>query len=310
MNSPDYTGRATDFYVAEPEVADIVNLAVYLQRPLLVEGEPGCGKTRLADSIAAEKGLGEPVRISVKSTSRARDLLYRMDALRRLQDAQNPKNARAQSIYPYLSLGPLGAVIAGGEQRVILIDEIDKADIDFPNDLLDVLDSFTFTVEDLPVEEEEACRAEKGFGRTVEALAAARPIVVITSNREKRLPEAFLRRCLYVHLHFPESPGTLGEIVRKNTRLKEQELSTELLARVVDAFRGVRSTALRADTQKPPSTSELIDWVRILHWKSVDGDSLDATPGFPPHWKMLFKSMQDLEAYSKAAELAAQSPEV
>jgi MoxR-like ATPase len=307
MSNAKYTGRATDFYVAEADVADTVNLAIYLQRPLLVEGEPGCGKTRLADSIAAEKGLGEPIRISVKSTSRARDLLYRVDALRRLQDAQTPQNDRAQSIYPYISLGPLGVAMAGGEQRVVLIDEVDKADIDFPNDLLDVLDSFTFTVEDLPIEEEEACLAEKGFGRTVEAPASARPIVVITSNREKRLPEAFLRRCLYVHLRFPDSTKTLGDIVRKNTRLKEGELDEELLRKVVDAFRGVRETAIRADTHKPPSTSELIDWVRILHWKRVSAYSLEKTPGFPPYWRSLFKTMQDLETYTKAAGLASRT---
>jgi MoxR-like ATPase len=131
--------------------------------------------------------------------------------------------------------------------------------------------------------------------------------VVITSNREKRLPEAFLRRCLYVHLRFPDSAKILGDIVRKNTRLNEGELDAELLQKVVDAFRGVRETAIRADTHKPPSTSELIDWVRILHWKRVAGGSLDEAPGFPPYWKSLFKTMQDLEAYTKAAGLESQS---
>ena len=108
MNEPRYTGKNTDFYLASEAVADIVNLAIDLKRPILVEGEPGCGKTMLAYSIAAEKKLGDPVKISVKSTTRAQDLLYRLNSLRRLQDAQNPKNTQAQYIYPYLALGPLG----------------------------------------------------------------------------------------------------------------------------------------------------------------------------------------------------------
>jgi MoxR-like ATPase len=297
---PEYRGDRTGFYVAAPDVADTVNLAVHLRRPLLVEGEPGCGKTRLADSIADELGLGPPVRISVKSTSRARDLLYRMDALKRLQDAQNVQNQRAQSIHPYLSLGPLGRAIHEGRRRVVLIDEIDKADIDFPNDLLDVLDTFTFQVEDLPEEEEEAALArEGGFGRTVQASPGAEPVVVITSNREKRLPEPFLRRCLYVHLRFPEEAGTLREIVRKNL---DEDVGEALLEAAVQSFRAVRDGALSVDAQKPPTTSELIDWVRILHWKQADPAVLRGAGGFPPHWQTLFKTLADLEAYRKVAE--------
>src|SRR5262249_43092322 len=151
-------------------------------------------KTRLAYSIAAEKKLGEVIKITVKSTSRAQDLLYRLNVLRRLQDAQNPKNVQAQFVYPYLSLGPLGEAIHQGRRKVVLIDEIDKADIDFPNDLLDVLDTFSFQIDDLPPEEEAACRKQKGFGRIVTGNLNAPPIVLITSNREKRLPEPFLRR--------------------------------------------------------------------------------------------------------------------
>src|SRR5688572_23690857 len=127
MSEPLYTGTATDFYVASPEVARIVNLAVKLKRPILVEGEPGCGKTKLADSIHAEKKFaGDLTKISVKSTSRAQDLLYRLNGLKRLQDAQNPRNTRAQFVYPYLSLGPLGEAIHQRKRTVVLIDEIDK----------------------------------------------------------------------------------------------------------------------------------------------------------------------------------------
>lgn len=301
---PEYRGDATDFYVAAPDVADTVNLAIHLQRPLLVEGEPGCGKTRLADSVAAELGLGEPVRISVKSTSRARDLLYRMDALKRLQDAQNVDNQKAQFIHPYLSLGPLGRAIHDGARRVVLIDEVDKADIDFPNDLLDVLDTFSFQVEDLPEEEETACEAARGFGRTVRAPAGAEPVVIITSNREKRLPEPFLRRCLYVHLDFPDQVETLREIVRRNLKVGVDE---GLLDAAVKSFRRVREAAVRADAQKLPTTSELIDWVKILRWKDADPAALHGADGFPPHWQTLFKTLADLEAYRKEAERGAQS---
>src|SRR6185436_9837412 len=134
-----------------------------LGRPILVEGEPGCGKTKLADSIAAEKSLGEPIRISVKSTSRAQDLLYRVNAMRRIQDAQNPQVTQARFTWPYITLEPLGRAIQAGHRCVVLIDEIDKADIDFPNDLLDVLDDFRFQIDELPNSEDAECRAQNGF---------------------------------------------------------------------------------------------------------------------------------------------------
>jgi MoxR-like ATPase len=206
MSKLRYTGTGTDFYVAPPATADIVNLALDLGRPLLVEGEPGCGKTQLAYSIASELGLGEVVKISVKSSARAQDLLYRLNALARLQDAQRANVDKARYLYPYISLGPLGEVIHRRERRVVLIDEVDKADIDFPNDLLDVLDTFSFQVDDLPPEEEKLALAQPGgFGRTVQGDRRQPPVVVITSNREKRLPEPFLRRCLYVRVTFPRT---------------------------------------------------------------------------------------------------------
>ena len=302
MSEPEYTGTATDFYVAPPDVADKVNLAVALNRPVLVEGEPGCGKTMLAYSVAAEKGLGRPVKIAVKSTSRAQDLLYRVNALRRLQDAQSPNSDRAQFIYPYLSLGPLGRAIQEGRRAVVLIDEVDKADIDFPNDLLDVLDDFTFQIEDLPEEEEELCQREKGFGRTVSVgEGGQRPIVFITSNREKRLPEPFLRRCLYVRLRFPDTAEELTEIVLKNTRETPVEINRGLLDAAVNAFRRVRTAAV-GTAQKPPTTSELIDWVKILHWREAEPDQLKGDTLLPPYWELLFKNMADLDAHKTLAE--------
>jgi MoxR-like ATPase len=281
-------------------------VAIDLKRPILVEGEPGCGKTKLADSIAAEKQLGGVAKISVKSTSRAQDLLYRMNAMRRLQDAQNPKNTQAQFVYPYLSLGPLGEVIHKQKRQVVLIDEIDKADIDFPNDLLDVLDTFSFSIDDLPIEEEAACREKHGFGRFVTGSRDRPPIIVITSNREKRLPEPFLRRCLYVRVKFPEKAEDLRDIVRKNTRLTPRELSDAVLAAAVESFIDVRRLAV-GSTQKPPTTSELIDWVQVLHWNGIDVEALRRDPYRPPHWTTLFKTMGDLDTYESLAKQAADS---
>ncbi|MFA5922405.1 MAG: MoxR family ATPase [Methylococcaceae bacterium] len=301
MNEPRYTGKDTDFYLASEAVADIVNLAIDLKRPILVEGEPGCGKTMLAYSIAAEKKLGDPVKISVKSTTRAQDLLYRLNSLRRLQDAQNRQNTQAQYIYPYLALGPLGRAIHEKKRCVVLIDEVDKADIDFPNDLLDVLEKFSFQIDDLPEEEEQECKRERGFGRIVSGDLNMPPIVLITSNREKRLPDAFLRRCLYVRVKFPEFSEELRDIVRKNTKLTPGELSDKVLVAGIDAFLRVRRLAT-GNTQKLPSTSELIDWVQILHWKGATVNSLTNDPNRPPHWDILFKTMGDLDIYDSLSK--------
>jgi len=296
VTEPLYSGDKTDFYLASQDVADSVNLAIYLNRPILVEGEPGCGKTMLAYSIAAEKKLGEVRKISIKSTSRAQDLLYRVNSLRRLQDAQSQKNPNAQFMYPYLSLGPLGKALHEPKRSVVLIDEIDKADIDFPNDLLDVLDKFSFEIYDLPPEEEEQCEAVHGFGKTIQSDPATQPIVVITSNREKRLPEPFLRRCIYVRLLFPKTTEELRDIVRKNTKLTPGEMNDEILKAAIDAFLKVRTRAT-GSAQKPPSTSELIDWVRILKWKGKTVEELTQNPELPPYWQLLFKNMSDIDAH-------------
>jgi MoxR-like ATPase len=294
MSEPSYTGTGTSFYYAPKAVADTVNLAVALGRPLLVEGEPGCGKTKLAYSVAAEKCLPEPIKISIKSTTRARDLLYGINSLRRLQEAQDPQNKDAKYVYPYLSLGVLGQAIHAEKRAVLLIDEVDKADIDFPNDLLDVLESFSFQIEELPPAEEASCQETHGFGRTVKGGGAVRPIVIVTSNREKRLPEAFLRRCLFVRLRFPETHEELCDIVTKNIDI--ERLNRTLLDAAVSSFQTVRTTALGA-THKPPTTSELIDWVRILYWREVKPESRSDTR-LPPYWETLFKSGADLDSYA------------
>lgn len=304
MSEPEYTGKNTDFYRASEQVADTINLAVALNRPILVEGEPGCGKTMLAYAIAAEKGL-EITKISVRSTSRAQDLLYRVNALRRLQEAQSRPSTQVRYIYPYLQLGTLGQAIFQKRRCVVLIDEVDKADIDFPNDLLDVLDTFSFQIDELPSEEEAQCLQEKGFGRVIESAEGVQPIVVITSNREKRLPEPFLRRCLYVRLKFPETAEELIEIVKLNSKqnmgvVSIEDLNERLVQAAVNAFQTVRQLA-EGNTQKLPSTSELIDWVKILHWKGESVESLEQDPYRPPYWSVLFKTLTDLDNYNALA---------
>jgi MoxR-like ATPase len=292
-----FDGTRCASYVASRETAEIVNLAIYLGRPLLVEGEAGCGKTRLAAAMAEELGLTDAfVQMTVKSSSQARDLLYRFDALRRLQDAQDPHNQDARAVHPYIDLEPLGHAIQQGKPCVLLIDEIDKADIDFPNDLLDVLDRFEFDIEDLPRGESDACLAMHGFGRHVGAAAGGvRPVVMITSNREKQLPEPFLRRCLYIRLDFPQDEALLAEIVRKNLGSELTTLDDALIADAVTRFCAIRQRGLTQKVQKLPATSELVDWVRALHWQGRAPATPDALSALDQ--AVLFKIRQDIERY-------------
>jgi MoxR-like ATPase len=297
-----YKGNATDFYVASTEAAEVVNLAIRLGRPLLVEGEPGCGKTMLAYSVAAELGL-DLVKIAVKSTSRAQDLLYRVNALRRLQDAQDRNNLQAKYVYPYISLEPLGKAILSPQRVVVLIDEIDKADIDFPNDLLEVLDRFQFEIDDLPEEEAPLSLKERKFGRLIKG-QGEHPIVIVTSNREKRLPEPFLRRCLFVRLKFPQDLASLRDIVQKNVHKSGEEVDEHLRAwldQAITAFQQVREKAIDNRMQKPPTTGELIDWVRILRWQPSQPPDFNGRPAFPPKWELLFKTLDDLNDYDRLA---------
>jgi MoxR-like ATPase len=304
MTTPGFTGHGSSFYRAPEAVADTVNLAIQLRRPILVEGEPGCGKTKLAFAIADELQLGRVTRITVKSSTQARDLLYRVDALRRLQDVQDPSRKDAQHTFPYIKLGPLGDAIHKPERRVVLIDEIDKADIDFPNDLLDVLDEMSFTIDELPQEENELSQRQQGFGRVVTRSTGDAPIIVITSNREKQLPDPFLRRCLYVHLRFPQSAAELQLIAELNLREDKVQFNKHLVAVATEAFLSIRDRAVRGDARKPPTTSELIDWVKILHWREVSPNELLASPLLPPYWALLFKSQHDLESFPAAVGAA------
>lgn len=296
---------ASGFYVTTPEVAEVVNLAIHLSRPLLVEGEAGCGKTSLAKAIAEGLGLKEVVSATVKSTSQAKDLLYRFDALRRLQDAQDPQNSQARHVYPYIHLQPLGRAIARGEPCLVLIDEIDKADLDFPNDLLDVLDRFAFEIEDLPDEESQLCQADpqKGFGRQVTSKpGGVAPIVLITSNREKPLPEPFLRRCLYIQLTFPSDPALLEKIVQRNLKRTGEQIQESLIHHAVREFITLRQRSEACGLQKPPSTSELVDWVRALHWQRRDETNVSASALRPADQAILVKLQRDLDALLRSMD--------
>ncbi len=294
-----FSGNQCTSYLASPQTAEIVNLAIRLGRPLLVEGEAGCGKTRLASAVAEELGLADRLIVmTVKSTSQAKDLLYRFDALRRLQDAQNPQNTDARRVYPYIELEPLGHAIQQGQPCVVLIDEIDKADIDFPNDLLDVLDRFEFDIEDLPRQESEQCAQARGFGRHVQALeGGVKPIVIITSNREKQLPEPFLRRCLYTELDFPSDAEVLAEIVRRNLDARLEQISDALIVGAVERFCQVRARGREVNVQKLPATSELVDWVRVLHWQQRTAESVAPEQLTAADQAVLFKLRQDIERY-------------
>jgi MoxR-like ATPase len=295
----DFYGNKSASYIATSPTIDIVNLAIRLGRPLLVEGEAGCGKTRLASAIAEELGLADRfIALTVKSTSQAKDLLYRFDALRRLQDAQDPKNDDARYVHPYIELEPLGHAIQQGEPCVVLIDEIDKADIDFPNDLLDVLDRFEFDIEDLPRKESDLCAEKRGFGRHVSARTrGVKPVVIVTSNREKQLPEPFLRRCLYIQLEFPNDTATLEDIVKKNLGRELAEVGDKLISDAVARFCAIRQRGRDLHVQKLPATSELIDWVRVLHWQNSDAAKISSNELSATDEAILFKIRQDIERY-------------
>ena len=229
---------STKTYIVSPELRDTVNVAIALQRPLLVKGEPGTGKTLLAHNIA--RALGKPLLVwNIKSTTKAKDGLYVYDTVQRLNDARFG-DGDISDIKRYIRLGCLGQAFTADEQVVVLIDEIDKADIEFPNDLLNELDEMDFYI----LETDERLQAKH------------RPIVIITSNAEKELPDAFLRRCIFHYIAFPDR-ALMADIVH----VHYPRLEDALLDHVLERFYALRQIdALR----KRPSTSELIDWLQAL----------------------------------------------
>lgn len=278
-NQLNYSGNfsSTNNYLPSRELIEAVNLAIRLERPLLIKGEPGCGKTSVARAVADELDLPYE-EWNIKSTSRARDGLYFYDNIARLRDAQLAVRETATGApepkRQYVRLGPLGRAFESHKPSVVLIDEIDKADIDFPNDLLLELDRSTFEITE-----------------TGERVAARhKPIVFITSNDERDLPDAFLRRCLFHYIQFP-SKDRLIEIVNAHYPQSDAQLVTEAVAR----FYKLREDQQEAAevVRKKVSTSELIDWFRILREEDPDGIFEKLRNDGLPYPGVLLKSWQD-----------------
>ncbi len=274
MDRQRFTGTAT--YVATGELELAVNAAVTLGRPLLIKGEPGTGKTQLAEEIA--RSLDRPLyEWHVKSTTKAQQGLYEYDAVSRLRDSQLG-DARVADIAHYIVKGTLWRAFESERQAVVLIDEIDKADIEFPNDLLRELDRMEFHVYETR--------------ETIQALH--RPIVVITSNNEKELPDAFLRRCFFHYIRFPD-PETMADIVA----VHHPGLKKSLLKEALEAFYRIRDVP---GLKKKPSTSELLDWIKLLVAEDIPPEALrsdDQKGTIPPLYGALLKNEQDVHLFEQ-----------
>ncbi|MEP0872944.1 MoxR family ATPase [Trichocoleus desertorum AS-A10] len=284
-------------YKASPVLIDAVNVALYLRRPLLLEGEPGCGKTRLAYSIAYE--LGFPLyECYIRSTSRAQDLLYDYDALGRLYDVQESKVDNNKNQIPsrekYLTLQALGEAIKDSQNdvpSVVLIDEIDKADIDFPNDLLLELDRLQFNVKEVPGKSFDALK-----GKSRKERRDSLPLIIVTSNREKELPKPFLRRCLFCYVKFPDQKILL-DIVNQHFRTG----ITPLFEVAIVKFWELKS--LRS-WRKDPGTSEFLDWLMVLERaekeKKISAGKLKKISiAELPHLETLIKTQSDRDTLAR-----------
>ncbi len=266
----------TDKYIVSDELRDVVNVAIALQRPLVVKGEPGTGKTLLAHNIA--RALDKELLIwNVKSTTKARDGLYVYDTVQRLNDARFG-DGDVSDVSRYIRLGTLGQSFAAEKQVVLLIDEVDKADIEFPNDLLNELDEMNFHI----LETDERVSAKQ------------RPIVIITSNSEKELPDAFLRRCVFHYISFPDQ-ALMSQIVG----VHHPALAEDLLSQALERFYELRQIET---FRKKPSTSELIDWLQALVAAGITPEQLEDKI---PFLGVLLKKETDFDVLMKRSTAAA-----
>jgi MoxR-like ATPase len=261
--------RGTDRYLTNEALEAAVNCALALERPLLVKGEPGTGKTLLADAISSAIGA-ELITWHVKSTTRAQDGLYVYDTVQRLYDSRFG-DGDIRDIRKYIKLGPLGRAFRSDARTVLLIDEVDKADLEFPNDLLHELDRMRFHITET----------------SEEVVAKERPVVVITSNNEKELPDAFLRRCVFHFIDFPDQ-----EFMRQIVRVHHPDLAKALGDQTLQVFFEIRNMAR---LRKRPSTSELIDWIAVLKRAGVTEVKLEQAL---PFLGTLLKKEQDMVAYA------------
>ncbi|MEP1612509.1 MAG: MoxR family ATPase [Roseobacter sp.] len=272
--------QGTDDYVATDDLAIAVNAAVTLERPLLVKGEPGTGKTELARQVSQSLGL-KLIEWNVKSTTRAQQGLYEYDAVSRLRDSQLG-DARVHDVKNYIRKGKLWQAFDADEKVILLIDEIDKADIEFPNDLLQELDKMEFFVYET--------------GETIRA--RHRPVVIITSNNEKELPDAFLRRCFFHYIRFPDA-----DTLRKIVEVHYPDIKDTLLTTALTQFYDIRE---QAGLKKKPSTSEILDWLKLLLAEDLTGEDLKAsgTNALPKLHGALLKNEQDVHLFERLAFMA------